>query len=101
MPAPPTSLIDPAIGHLVELTGDAAKEWPVTALQLRANDQDLAAARHLALYADGTRSWWQSGYVTRAPIASLSGSTVFGPTGRSAGITCHAPTRPGVDRGTA
>ena len=28
MPAPPSSLIDPAIGHLVELAGDAAGEQP-------------------------------------------------------------------------
>src|SRR5258708_35139661 len=28
MPAPPSSRIDPAIGHLVELAGDAAGEQP-------------------------------------------------------------------------
>ena len=28
MPAPPSSLIDPAIGHLVELAGEAAEEQP-------------------------------------------------------------------------
>jgi len=28
MPAPPSSLIDPAIGHLVELAGDGAGEQP-------------------------------------------------------------------------
>ena len=28
MPAPPSSRIDPAIGHLVELAGDAAEEQP-------------------------------------------------------------------------
>jgi predicted transposase YbfD/YdcC len=28
MPAPPSSLIDPAVGHLVELAGDAADEQP-------------------------------------------------------------------------
>ena len=28
MPAPPSSLIDPAIGHLVELAGDATEEQP-------------------------------------------------------------------------
>jgi hypothetical protein len=49
MPAPPTSLSDPAIGHLVELTGDAAKEWRVTGLRTQASDHDLAVARYLAL----------------------------------------------------
>ena len=28
MPAPPSSLIDPALGHLVELAGDVAAERP-------------------------------------------------------------------------
>jgi hypothetical protein len=28
MPAPPSSLIDPAIGHLVELAGDATEKQP-------------------------------------------------------------------------